>query len=70
MAEEREAIALRNMTWRSEERVLRITQKAADMDGDDEDDKDDDDKAATIKVANPLLKRHKYVIHYSQYVLL
>jgi len=70
MAEEREAIAAAEHDLEAKKEVLRITQKAADMDGDDEDDKDDDEKAATIKVANPLLKRHKYVIHYSQYVLI
>jgi len=46
MAEEREAIAAAEHDLEAKKEVLRITQKAADMDGDDEDDKDDDDKGS------------------------
>jgi len=43
MAEEREAIAAAERDLEAKKEALHITQKAADMDGDDEDDEDDED---------------------------
>jgi hypothetical protein len=43
MAEEREAIAAAERDLEAKKEALCITQKAADMDGDDEDDNDDED---------------------------
>jgi 1,4-alpha-glucan branching enzyme len=46
MAEEREAIAAAERDLEAKKEALCITQKAADMDGDDEDDEDDDDEGS------------------------
>ena len=46
MAEEREAIAAAERDLEAKKEALHITQKAADMDGDDEDDEDDDDEGS------------------------
>ena len=43
MAEEREAIAAAERDLEAKKEALHITQKAADMDSDDEDDEDDED---------------------------